>query len=40
MNASVLVKEIMTDFVYKLMNFWVQKCRELNELSDYQQSVS
>jgi len=36
MNSSGLVKEIMADFVYKLINFHVQKCRELNELNDYQ----
>jgi len=36
MNSSGSVKEIVADFVYKLMNFRVQKCRELNELSDYQ----
>jgi hypothetical protein len=36
MNFSGSVKELVTDFVYKLTNFRVQKCRELNELSDYQ----
>jgi hypothetical protein len=36
MNSSGSVKEIMADFVYKLMNIRIQKCRELNELSGYQ----
>lgn len=36
MNSSVSVKEIMADFVNKVINFRVQKCRELNELSNNQ----
>jgi hypothetical protein len=36
MTSSGSVKEIMADVLCKLLNYLVQKCRELNELKDYQ----